>query len=55
MKYQHPMQVAVVKGVCSAHEHKTDYGDSETEDEVDDKNKQYAHSTLHINHMSTYV
>ena len=44
------MQVVVVKGVCSAHEHKTDYGDSETDDEVDDKNEQYAHS--HITYKS---
>ena len=39
LKYRHPMQVVVVKGVRSAHEHKTDYGDSETNDEVDDKNE----------------
>ena len=53
LKYRHPMQVAVVKGVHSAHEHKTDYsdsGDSETEDEVDDKNEQYAHS--HVTYKS---
>ena len=40
------MQVVVVKGVHSAHEQKTDYGDSETDDEVDDENEQYAHSHI---------
>ena len=50
LKYRHPMQVVVVKGVHSAHEHKTDYGDSETDDEVADKNEQYAYS--HITYKS---
>ena len=49
LKYRHPMQVVVVKGVHSAHEHKTDYGDSETNDEVDDQNEQYAHSHITYN------
>ena len=47
------MQVAVVKGVCSSHEHRTDCGnsaDSETDDELDDKNEQYDHS--HITYKS---
>ena len=46
LKYKHPMQVAVVKEVYPAHEHKTDYGDSAdsvTDDEVDDENEQYDH------------
>ena len=50
LKYQHPKQVVVVKGVPPAHEHRTDYGDSETDDEVDDKYEQYAPS--HITYKS---